>query len=60
VVVGYLYLPGRLFSLVAAAAADRFGLGAALACYVSVALALVAVTAIVPTTSSSIRSSAMR
>jgi MFS family permease len=59
-VVGYLSLPGGLFPLVAAAAADRFGLGAALGCYLAVALVLVAVTAIVPIGSSLTRPSTMR
>ena len=39
-VVGYLAMPGALVPLVAAAAADHLGLGAALAVYVAVALLL--------------------
>jgi hypothetical protein len=45
-VVGYLAMPGALVPLVAAAAADHFGLGAALAVYAAVALLLTAVTAL--------------
>ena len=45
-VVGYLAMPGALVPLVAAAAADHLGLGAALAVYVAVALLLTAVTAL--------------
>jgi hypothetical protein len=45
-VVGYLAMPGALVPLVAAAAADHLGLGAALAVYVAVALLLAAVTAL--------------
>ena len=45
-VVGYLAMPGALVPLVAAAAADRLGLGAALAVYVGVAILLTAVTAL--------------
>jgi hypothetical protein len=43
-VVGYLAMPSALIPVVAAAAADRFGLGAALLCYCVVALALALVT----------------
>ena len=43
-VIGYLTLPGALMPLAAAAAADHFGLGAALAVYLAVALALTVVT----------------
>jgi hypothetical protein len=43
-VVGYLAMPGALVPLVAAAAADHLGLGAALAVYVAVALLLAVVT----------------
>ena len=45
-VVGYLAMPGALVPLVAAAAADHLGLGAALAVYVAVALLLAVVTAL--------------
>ncbi|HEY8094217.1 MAG TPA: hypothetical protein VID93_10550, partial [Acidimicrobiales bacterium] len=45
-VVGYLAMPGALVPLVAAAAADHLGLGAALAVYVAVALLLTTVTAL--------------
>jgi MFS family permease len=44
-VVGYLALPGAAVPLVAAAAADHLGLGAALAVYAGVAILLTAVTA---------------
>ena len=44
-VVGYLSLPGALCPLAAAAAADRFGLRAALGVYLLVAVALTVVTA---------------
>jgi hypothetical protein len=43
-VVGYLAMPGALVPLLAAAAADHLGLGAALAVYVAVALLLAVVT----------------
>ena len=45
-VVGYLAMPGALVPLLAAAAADHLGLGAALAVYVGVALLLTVVTAL--------------
>jgi MFS family permease len=46
-VVAYLALPGGLVPLGAAAVADRFGLAAALGCYVAIAVVLAAVTAMV-------------
>jgi hypothetical protein len=47
-VVGYLSLPGALCPVAAAAAADRFGLHAALGVYLLVAVALTVVTAAGP------------
>jgi predicted MFS family arabinose efflux permease len=59
-VVGYLAMPSALVPLVAAGLADRFGLGAALACYVVIALLLTAVAAVTPTGSSVTRPSTIR
>jgi predicted MFS family arabinose efflux permease len=59
-VVGYLAMPSALVPLLAAALADRYGLGAALACYVVIALVLTAVAAVTPTGSSLTRPSTIR